>query len=145
MYRTLDIQQYEPQSFFTKAEISDDCWEWRGSKYANGYGKIGKAGYMAHRIAYELTKGSVPEDMALDHLCRNRGCINPDHLEVVSLVENVMRGESQHAKNARKTHCTNGHEFNEANTYKRKDHKARECRTCRREAVRICLDKKRGY
>lgn len=131
MYRTLDIQKYEPQSFFTKADLGKDCWNWNGSMYANGYGKIGKAGYMAHRVAYELTKGSVPEDMALDHLCRNRKCINPDHLEIVTLVENVMRGESQHAKNAKKTHCINGHEFNEANTYKRRDRNTRECIACR--------------
>ncbi len=71
---------------------------------------------MAHRIFYTLFKGDVPEDMALDHLCRNRRCVNPDHLEIVTLVENVMRGQSQHAINARKTHCKHGHGFTKTNT-----------------------------
>lgn len=130
MYRPINITLYDPQSFFGMAQITNGCWKWQGSKYANGYGKIGKKGYMAHRISYELTRGEVPESMCLDHLCKTRDCINPDHLEIVSLVENVMRGDSQHALNARKTHCKHGHEFTSENTYVRRDRGTRACRTC---------------
>ena len=132
MYRTIDTSQYSVEDFFKKADTSSTCWQWLGSKYANGYGKLGKAGIMAHRIAYELTRGHVPEDMCLDHLCKNRLCVNPDHLEIVTLVENVMRGESQHAKNARKTACKRGHEFTAENTYIRQDRGTRSCKTCQR-------------
>lgn len=136
MYRTIDTLQYDPQAFFGMADLGNQCWNWLGSKYQNGYGKVGKAGYMVHRIAYELTKGTVPADMCLDHLCRNRSCINPDHLEVVTLVENVMRGESHNAVNARKTHCKNGHEFTQANTYIHPKRGTRNCIFCRNEASR---------
>ena len=145
MYRTITPAQYNPQSFFGMADLGDECWEWLGSKYHNGYGKLGKTGIMAHRIAYELVKGEVPTDMCLDHLCKNRLCVKPDHLEIVTLVENVMRGESQHAQNARKTHCKNGHEFNKTNTYYRKDRTTRECRICRTAATtRFNIAKKEG-
>lgn len=146
MYRTITPTQYNPQSFFGMADLSNECWKWLGSKYQNGYGKLGRKGIMAHRIAFELTKGDVPADMCLDHLCKQRDCINPEHLEVVTLVENVMRGESQHAKNAKKTHCKNGHEFTESNTYSRKDRNTRECRTCRNAATtRFNIAMKEGY
>jgi hypothetical protein len=135
MYRSIDITKYDAQTIFGLSEIGNGCWNWRGSLYRNGYGKYGSRGYMAHRLAYELTKGSVPEDMCLDHTCRNRSCINPDHLEIVTLVENVMRGESLHALNARKTHCSEGHEFTDKNTYRRQDRETRECKTCRRNAT----------
>lgn len=131
MYRTIPAI-YDAQQIFGNTEEEDECWLWMGSMYNNGYGKIGKTGYMVHRIAYELTQGDVPEDMCLDHLCKQRNCVNPEHLEVVTLVENVMRGESQHAKNARKTHCINGHEFTPENTYHRSDRNTRECIACRR-------------
>lgn len=134
MYRTIDTNTYDAQLIFGQSEITDSCWLWMGSMYNNGYGKIGKTGYMVHRIAYELLKGEVPTNMCLDHLCKQRNCINPEHLEIVTLVENVMRGESQHAKNARKTHCKSGHEFTDENTYQRSDRLTRECKICRHEA-----------
>lgn len=144
MYRTINIQQYDPQSFFGMVDITDKCWNWLGSKYQNGYGKLGKAGIMTHRIAYELTRGGVPSDMCLDHLCKNRLCVNPDHLEIVTLVENVMRGESQHAINARKTHCKNGHEFTNENTYVRKDRGTRSCKKCTRMLNVKYVNRERG-
>ena len=131
MYRTIDFTTYDPQAFFQKASMGDGCWKWLGSKYRNGYGKLGKTGVMAHRIAYELTRGEVPKDMCLDHLCKQRDCINPDHLEIVTLTENVMRGESQAAQNGRKTHCIRGHEFTSENTYTPPKRQTRRyCKTC---------------
>jgi hypothetical protein len=83
----------------------------------------------AHRFAWELLRGAIPDGLTLDHLCRNRRCVNPDHLEPVTAVENTMRGQAPHAINARKTHCLRGHAFDEENTYVRSDG-ARICRAC---------------
>lgn len=82
-----------------------------------------------HRVAYEDKYGTIPEGMVLDHLCRNRACINPDHLEVVTQRENIMRGVGVAAKNAQKTHCKRGHEFTGNNLYRYKG--KRMCRQCR--------------
>lgn len=142
MYKTIDHIQYEPQTIFGLVDFTNECWEWLGSKYQNGYGKYNRS--MAHRVSYELTKGHVPEDMCLDHLCKNRSCVNPEHLEIVTLVENVMRGESQHALNAKKSYCKNGHEFTLKNTYRRKDRATRECKTCRNAAGTKYIAKKEG-
>lgn len=109
--------------------ISNGCWQWNKS-LCDGYGEFRVAHpvkrWKAHRFAYLLYKGELPE--FLDHLCRNRGCVNPDHLEGVTKRENILRGVGITAKQARQTHCKRGHEFNEINTYKKKD--GRECRTC---------------
>jgi len=89
---------------------------------------------MVHRIAYEFALGPIPDGLTLDHLCRNTICCNPAHLEPVTLRVNTLRGTSPIADNARKTHCKNGHPFDEANTYnppKQPTH--RHCRICQNE------------
>ena len=82
--------------FWDKVDKSGDCWEWTASRGTSGYGQIRANGrpVVAHRVAYELTHGAVPEGVELDHLCHNRGCVNPDHLRVVSHKENMenLRG-----------------------------------------------------
>lgn len=112
------------------------CWEWTAS-LRNGYGQFGvRAGHVvpAHRFAYEHLVGPIPDGMVIDHLCRNTRCVNPAHLEPVTNVENVMRGESPMARNARTTHCTHGHELVGANLYV--DPKGRrQCRACRRASM----------
>lgn len=118
------------------------CVEWQGKYFSNGYGRVGYK--MAHRIVYEEQVGEIPDGLQLDHLCRNRGCVNIEHLEPVTIKVNVMRGVSPHAINARKTHCTNGHEFTEQNIYQRPDRIARGCRTCRAQAVKRHQARKRG-
>ena len=113
------------------------CWEWQLYLTPQGYGRWnyrGRNGF-AHRIVYELLTNPIPDGLELDHLCRNHACVNPEHLEMVTHRENVLRGESPHAKHARKTHCKSGHEFNEHNTYWRSP-THRECRECRREYFR---------
>lgn len=111
------------------------CLPWIGHVAKSGYGAYPHRGSQirAHRVAYAEAHGSVPEGKILDHLCRNRSCVNPDHLEAVDNWTNVQRGNSPVALNARKTHCVNGHEFTPENTYvPPKRPTQRYCRTCKR-------------
>lgn len=112
------------------------CWHWMGERGRNGYGVARTAGaYFAHRLAYELLVGPIPEGLVIDHLCRVRHCVNPAHLEPVTSGENTLRGETVAAANARKTHCDRGHEFTPENTYWKRDRAGqprwRECKACR--------------
>lgn len=114
----------------------DGCWEWVGAKNGAGYGHmqrgVGRSGFIGgHRYAYERFIGPLPDAMTIDHLCRNRGCVNPSHLEVVSQGENVLRGDAPPAVNARKTHCRHGHEL--VVKYRGK----RRCVECSRERSRV--------
>ncbi|MGO3650436.1 HNH endonuclease signature motif containing protein [Agrococcus casei] len=84
----------------------------------------------AHRFAYADSRGAIPEGLEIDHLCRNRSCVNPKHLEAVSKRENLARGYAVPAINARKTHCKRGHEFTAENTYRWGS--SRICRACKR-------------
>lgn len=99
--------------FWAKVERRgpDDCWLWTAG-LNNGYGTIyggRRSPLRAHRVAYELLVGPIPDGLTLDHLCRNRRCVNPAHLEPVSNRENILRGESFSAEQARRTHCPSGH------------------------------------
>lgn len=89
----------------------DECWIWMGAKQKNGYGRFwnGNRNVLTHRYSYELSFGIIPKGMTIDHLCRNRGCVNPKHLEVVDMRENILRGIGPSAQNKRKTHCPRGH------------------------------------
>ena len=110
------------------------CWEWLGyrDKYGYGHTTFDRRKTAAHRLSYELFRGPIEAGLVIDHLCRNRACINPDHLQVVSQAENVRRGDSPMAANGRKTACVNGHAFDEANTrhVTWKGSARRKCRKC---------------
>src|SRR5258708_2446189 len=95
-----------------------ECWTWTGWLSDKGYAiaLFGKRKVKLHRFAYELLVGPIPDGLLPDHLCRNRACINPAHLECVTNRENILRGVGLAAVNAKKTHCVNGHAFTSENT-----------------------------
>lgn len=107
---------------FSEKYVLDEeagCWLWTGAIDLVGYGRIGEGGHngrtlLAHRVAYEHAVGPIPDGLTLDHLCRVRHCVNPDHLEAVTMGENVLRGDNPPAANARKTHCIRGHDLTDA-------------------------------
>ncbi len=121
------------QRIWSKVEKTPGCWLWKGARHTEGYGilKINRRDYRAHRLTYAILVGPIPDGLELDHLCRNRAYVNPEHLEAVTRKENILRGESGSARNARKTHCHNGHPLTGDNLRFKKDG-ARVCLTCLR-------------
>lgn len=111
----------------------NECWNYEGA-LTRGYGIVDTRGKTkrVHRAVYEEMVGPVADGAVLDHLCRNRRCFNPGHVEPVSSGENVLRGVGISAANARKTHCAHGHEFTPENTYRYEGRGKREraCKTC---------------
>lgn len=125
------------RSLWRRVTRTDSCWIWTGATRPNGYGHLMKErkDVLAHRTVYEMLVGPIPEGLTLDHLCRDRACVNPDHLEPVTNKVNILRGFGPAAINARKTHCPQGHEYAAGNVTTWKGH--RECRACAREEQRV--------
>lgn len=135
--------------FIKYLKITDsNCWEWQGAIDKDGYGFYTLNKLMsAHRASYIMFVGKISKGKQIDHLCRNRSCVNPDHLEQVSPRENTLRSPiAPAAINSRKTHCYKGHEFRDENLYIVKTTGERRCRTCtnlNKKARRSKLDKPR--
>ena len=130
--------------FLTFVRKTETCWFWEGW-LNNGYGGYttpDSKNHKAHRFAYEMCVGEIPEGLELDHLCRERSCVNPDHLEPVTHRENSLRGKGVAAVNASRTHSPQGHPYSVENTFLYRN--TRYCRECgrRRTRERYHRDKK---
>ena len=123
--------------FTSKHSIGTGCWEWHAYLDRDGYGTFWLDGTnrRAHRVAYEIYIGPIPDGLELDHLCRNRACVRPDHLEPVTSQVNNLRGEGPAAAFARATHCVKGHLLDGENLYERPGG-GRRCIECGRAAAR---------
>lgn len=126
--------------FWRHVNKTDSCWLWLGA-VSRGYGHFVVSQrptktLRAHRYSYELLVGQIPEGLTIDHLCRNRLCVNPDHLEPVTMKINVLRNGGPTALNAAKTHCLNGHPFDQQNTHITPKG-LRRCRMCERNRMRL--------
>lgn len=140
-------QSWDPSRarYFVRHVRTDDngCWTWTGGKTWDGYGLFNiptRGTVKAHRFAYEAINGSIPDGLEIDHLCRNRACVRPSHLEAVTRRINLLRGNTIQAAYAARTHCNHGHPFDDANTVIEAGW--RRCRTCKR-AANAQYDRKR--
>ena len=120
------IQRFQK---FIELDMLTGCWIWKGC-LRNGYGTVKQNGKMqlAHRISFVHWNGEIKQGLEIDHLCRNKICCNPSHLEAVTHLENLKRGNIG-LFNKNKTHCIYGHEFTKENTIIKQDGR-RNCRTC---------------
>ena len=124
--------------FWQKVEKTPICWFWTGATRHRGYGDAWANGrhYAAHRLAYEAVIGPIPEKLTLDHKCGVTSCVNPEHLQVMTMIDNCRLGSP-----AQNTHCPKGHPFDGRNVIWIKDKKDRMSRMCR-----LCKqDKDRRY
>lgn len=133
------------ERFWSRVDKSDGCWLWTGPKNGYGYGAFyyRRLGYGAHRIAYELMREPIPDGLVIDHLCRNRACVRPDHLEVVTHAVNLMRGQGITALRASSKSCPSGHPY-EGDNLVIDSRGYRHCRSCQRLADARNRWKRRG-
>jgi hypothetical protein len=124
-------------TFFTPGN-TDECWEWQGSRFINGYGRLYVNGvaFYAHRLAHEHFVGPIPNGLVIDHLCRNKLCVNPTHLETVTSGENTIRGMHPNMVTHREKRCRRGHEIVGYNALLNATNGRKQCRRCRDDAQR---------
>lgn len=123
------------ERFWAKIDATNraTCWNWVAYRNADGYGKFGLNGkaVSAHRLSYTIHNGAIPDGLVVDHLCFNKSCVNPLHLEAITQRENMLRGDAVNALNVRKTHCPQGHPYDGDNLIINRLG-ARLCRECQR-------------
>ena len=133
--------------FWLRVAKGDTCWEWKGIKDRDGYGRFhshktnnntGTVTVRAHRFAYELLVGPIADGLQIDHLCKNRRCVNPDHLEPVTQLENIRRGQTGklNSYHRQKTHCPHRHEYGGCNLVINPTSGGRVCRICKNAHAR---------
>lgn len=134
---------------YTSVDPQTGCWEWLASATVSGYGRIMLTrekkvhrSSLAHRAAYEEWVGPIPEGLHIDHLCRNTICCNPEHLEAVTPLENLLRSEAPSNTFRTATHCIHGHEFTPENT--QLVPKGRRCIACARRRARESAQRKKA-
>lgn len=129
-----------PTRFWEKVQVSDNgCWTWTAAKSVDGYGhfKFDGRTCIASRLVYLCVVGEIPAGYEVDHLCRQRSCVNPSHLEAVTHRVNSLRSSNVGGKNATKTHCPRGHAYTKGNTSVERNGGGRTVRRCR-----ICRGKR---
>lgn len=144
------MQKPLEERFWNKVDKGSDpngCWLWMGIRINSGYGRIMSEGrhQLVHRVSYQLAVGSIPPDMVIDHLCRNRLCVNPQHLEPVTQHENNQRAipfmsaaaKKRHKEAPPLTHCPSGHPYTPDNIYIVAGR--RRCKTCQKARTRAYL------
>lgn len=138
--------------FWAKVEKTDGCWNWTAALSVGGYGRFNvetvfgrQRLVQAHRFSYELLIGPIPKGLQIDHLCRNRKCVNPTHLEPVTIRENILRGEGFSATNAVATHCLRGHVLAGENMRRVNGDGSRRCRQCDAIRSKAYRDRKRSF
>ena len=135
----LRVEHDEEKRFWAKVEKTEACWNWLGSLTSDGYARFAtghRSEVKAYRWAYERCVGPIPDALQLDHLCSNRRCVNPAHLEPVTARVNVLRSRSFVAVNAAKTTCDNGHSYEPDNLYVVPTTGERRCLECKRRQGR---------
>ena len=145
----LPLERLESERFWPRVEKdpATGCWNWTGSLTAGGYANMAYpknnrwGNLYVHRWSYEHFVGPIPGGMQIDHLCRNRRCVNPDHLEAVTRRENNFRSNSWAGRNVRKTHCPQGHPYSEGNLLGMR--KGRKCRICHADRERRAYQSRR--
>lgn len=137
----MELTEKQLKRFWAKVHkpVEEECWEWTGARNKKGYGQfsVNKIAKSTHRISYVIHKGEIPEGLMICHACNNPSCVNPNHLYAGTGKDNAQQAVADGLlAPQQKTHCVNGHEFNETNTYIRSRAGrglTRVCRTCRRE------------
>ena len=137
-----------PKRFWTKVRVDENgCWRWLASVTDRGYANFDFNGgkRRAHRVSYQELVGPIPDGLVVDHLCRVRDCVNPAHLEAVTIWENTLRSTSPTAELSRRTHCPKGHPLSGSNlaAYRLKLDGRRNCKTCNRDRTRRWRESKR--
>lgn len=134
-----EYHQRAKSRLLSKIKIDDktNCWNWTGYVSKEGYGRIAYnqstyTGFEAYRLSYILFRGKLDPRLQIDHLCRNRKCVNPEHLEQVTKKENILRGIGIGSRNKSKTHCPQGHEYTFQNTRIGPANGGRYCNKCQR-------------